>query len=187
MFLVALTGGIAVGKSTVSQILINEGIKVIDADVIAREVVEPGKSAWKKIQEEFDNEIFDSDGCIIREKLGQIIFNSEVERKKLNSIVHPEILKVIIWQILCAFLSWKQFVVLDVPLFFSSISPWKRSIINKVVVVTCSEETRKNRLMLRNSLSADEALSRIRVQLSLSEQENLADELIVNDGCHPLI
>lgn len=95
MFLVGLTGGIASGKSTVSSLLRNKyGIPVVDADVIAREVVEPGKRAHRKIVQEFGKEILLENGEINRSKLGEIIFGNELLRKRLNAITHPEIGKV---------------------------------------------------------------------------------------------
>ncbi|VDK21455.1 unnamed protein product [Anisakis simplex] len=79
MFLVGLTGGISTGKSTVSNIFKNHGIPVIDADLIAREVVEPGQPAYHKLREEFGSEIFDDEngGVLIREKLGQLVFSNQ--------------------------------------------------------------------------------------------------------------
>lgn len=95
MILVGLTGGIASGKSTVSSILKNEfNCIVIDADLIARQVVEPGKNAYSLIVQEFGPGILQDDGGIDRGKLGEIIFSDAVKRRKLNAITHPAIGKV---------------------------------------------------------------------------------------------
>ncbi|XP_023225837.1 dephospho-CoA kinase domain-containing protein-like [Centruroides sculpturatus] len=111
MFLVGLTGGIATGKSTVASMFQEFGIKVIDSDVIARQVVEPGTIAWKKIKNEFGSEVILPDGMIDRQKLGQIIFSNSELRKKLNSITHPEIYKTIFWECLKLFLLGKFYFI----------------------------------------------------------------------------
>lgn len=184
MFLVGLTGGIATGKSAVSRLLLNSGVEVIDADLIARQVVEPGKRAWLKIRDEFGPDVFHEDDSLNREKLGQIIFSSPEKRKKLNQITHPDISSAILWQLLLSFLCRRQFVVLDVPLLFSaSLGSFARKfLLNRVVVVSCAAETQKRRLMSRNGLTEEEAESRILAQMSLSDQEALADNLLWNEG-----
>ncbi|CAD1468460.1 unnamed protein product, partial [Heterotrigona itama] len=95
-----LTGGIATGKSSVAAIFHEFGIPVIDADQIARKVVEPGKSAWHKIRQEFGPEMFLDTNELDRTKLGDVVFNDVEKRKKLNAITHPEICREIYWQTL---------------------------------------------------------------------------------------
>src|SRR5699024_5078503 len=93
--IIGITGGIATGKSTVTNFLIDKGYKVIDADKIAREVVEKGEIAYDEIVNYFGNNILKKDGSIDRKKLGEIIFNDQNKRTKLNSIVHPQVIKKI--------------------------------------------------------------------------------------------
>ncbi|KAH7948023.1 hypothetical protein HPB52_017765 [Rhipicephalus sanguineus] len=104
MFLIGLTGGIASGKSTVASILVSLGIDVIDADKIAREVVEPGKPAWVQIRREFGSEVLLSDGQLNRPALGRIVFSDHDKRRRLNRITHPEIHKEMFFQSLKLFL-----------------------------------------------------------------------------------
>jgi len=120
MFIVGLTGGIGTGKSTVAKIFMEYGVPVIDADVIAREVVEPGKPAWIKIRNEFGDEVFLDDGQINRAKLGEIIFSDVEKRKLLNQITHPYIHRTIIWKVIKSFFWGHQFVVADLPLLYET-------------------------------------------------------------------
>ncbi|CAL1277714.1 unnamed protein product [Larinioides sclopetarius] len=138
MFLVGLTGGIASGKSSVSALLRNMGIEIIDADIIAREVVEPGKRAWRKIREEFGDSVFHSDGTLNRSALGQVVFSQQEKRKVLNSITHPEVFKSMFFKAAKLFFSGHQFAVLDVPLLYESGNLCKY--VHKTVVVTCSRQ-----------------------------------------------
>ncbi|VDI01214.1 dephospho-CoA kinase [Mytilus galloprovincialis] len=181
MFLVGLTGGIATGKSTVSKILSEEcGCLILDADLIAREVVLPGTKAWKTIRTQFGDEVFHENGELNREKLGQIIFADASKRRLLNSITHPEIYKSILWKILKAFVRGRQFVILDLPLLFETgkLLPYA----SYIVVVSCSEEQQKERLMKRNTLSKEDADQRIGSQMSLAEKRRQATYIIDNDA-----
>ncbi|XP_067131008.1 dephospho-CoA kinase domain-containing protein [Centruroides vittatus] len=180
MFLVGLTGGIATGKSTVASMFQEFGIKVIDSDVVARQVVEPGTIAWKKIKNEFGSEVILPDGMIDRQKLGKIIFSNSELRKKLNSITHPEIYKTIFWECLKLFLLGYQFVMLDLPLLYESGKMTKY--IHKVVVVSCDENQQLTRLMRRNGFSEFDSLQRISAQMPLKEKCNMADFVIDNSG-----
>jgi dephospho-CoA kinase len=119
---VGLTGGIATGKSTVSQSLAARGIPVIDADVLAREAVAPGSTGLKKIVRTFGEDVLltDGSGGLDRKKLGSIIFVDEAKRKQLNAIVHPEVRKAMIWAVLKCWLGGKRWCVLDVPLLIES-------------------------------------------------------------------
>ncbi|KAG9350148.1 hypothetical protein JZ751_026501 [Albula glossodonta] len=120
MFLVGLTGGIASGKSTVSSALRDLGCPIIDADVVARQVVEPKSPAYCRIVQHFGPEILLENGEIDRQKLGQIVFSSAEKRRLLNSITHPEIHKAMLKQIFFYFLRGYRYVVLDVPLLFET-------------------------------------------------------------------
>ncbi|SAM06886.1 hypothetical protein [Absidia glauca] len=120
MKLVGLTGGIASGKSTVSRLLQEQQVPIIDADKIAREVVEPGRRANRQIREHFGDEVFLPDGHLDRPKLGDIIFTDPSKRKILNACVHPAVRLEMLKQVLYHWLSGAKVVVLDVPLLFES-------------------------------------------------------------------
>lgn len=129
---VGLTGGIATGKSTVSKQLKSFGIPVVDADVIARLVVEPGTPALAKIVKHFGEDILLPDGTLDRPKLGSIVFNDEARRKVLNGIVHPAVWRAIFWEVATNWLRGKKICVLDVPLLIEGgLYKW----VAKVVVV----------------------------------------------------
>lgn len=129
---IGLTGGIATGKSTVSKLLKAARIPIIDADIIARQVVEPGTPALAKIQATFGNEVLFPDGSLDRKKLGTIIFNDEVKRKQLNKIVHPAVRKAMLWQMLSYWIKGYKYCVMDVPLLIEG-GLWK--LVGLVVVV----------------------------------------------------
>ncbi|CAN7988998.1 unnamed protein product [Ixodes hexagonus] len=178
MFLVGLTGGIASGKSTVTNILRSLDIEVIDADRIARDVVEPGKPAWFKIRREFGAEVFLSDGQLNRPALGRIVFSDLTRRKVLNRITHPEIHKEMAAQCLKLLLKGHQFVVVDVPLLYETKTVLR--FLHKVIVVSCTPEQQLERLMMRSGLGAEEAKSRIQAQLALEQKCALANFVIDN-------
>jgi dephospho-CoA kinase len=129
---IGLTGGIATGKSTVSTLLKASNIPIIDADVIARQVVEPGTTALARIKATFGNQVLFPDGTIDRKKLGSIIFTDESQRKKLNAIVHPAVRRTMLWQVLISWIRGCKYCVVDVPLLIES-GLWKW--VGSVVVV----------------------------------------------------
>lgn len=129
---IGLTGGIATGKSTVSRQLAARNIPVIDADILARDVVRPGTQALNKIVSTFGPDILKEDGTLDRTKLGFIVFQDEEQRRKLNAIVHPAVRSAMILRILKYWLRGERVCVLDVPLLIESkIYQW----VGKVVVV----------------------------------------------------
>ncbi|XP_035261979.1 dephospho-CoA kinase domain-containing protein [Anguilla anguilla] len=180
MFLVGLTGGIASGKSTVSSALRDLGCPIIDADVVARQVVEPNSLAYMRIVQHFGSEILLENGEIDREKLGQIIFSCMEKRRLLNSITHPEIQKAMLWQILFYFFRGYRYVVLDVPLLFETRR--LTHFLNHTVVVYCDPATQLSRLMQRDGLTQEQAEQRIASQMPLNEKRGLANHVIENSG-----
>ncbi|XP_012887387.1 PREDICTED: dephospho-CoA kinase domain-containing protein [Dipodomys ordii] len=120
MFLVGLTGGIASGKSSVIQVFQQLGCAVIDVDVIARHVVQPGYPAHQRIVEAFGTEVLLEDGNINRKVLGDLIFNQPDQRQLLNSITHPEIHKEMMKETFKYFLRGYRYVILDIPLLFET-------------------------------------------------------------------
>nr|XP_056719304.1 dephospho-CoA kinase domain-containing protein [Euleptes europaea] len=180
MFLVGLTGGIASGKSTVVAMLQELGCAVIDADVIARQVVQPGFLAYQRIVQAFGPEILMESGEINREALGSIVFSLPEKRQLLNSITHPEIQKEMLKQILKYFVLGYRYVILDIPLLFETNSLTR--FMKLTVLVYCDPQTQLSRLMRRNGLTQAEAEARIATQLPLDQKVKLADHVIDNSG-----
>ncbi|PFJ13181.1 dephospho-CoA kinase [Bacillus cereus] len=176
---IGLTGGIASGKSTVSQMFRELGIPVIDADIIAREVVERGKTAYNKIVEAFGTEVLQKNGELDRQKLGSVVFYNEEKRLQLNKIVHPAVREEMNAQKEMYIKEGMQAIVLDIPLLFES---QLTSLVNRVLVVAVTPDTQLERLMKRNNFSEEEATARIESQMPLGEKAKNADEVINNDG-----
>ncbi|MBY0124047.1 dephospho-CoA kinase [Bacillus sp. S/N-304-OC-R1] len=176
---VGLTGGIASGKSTVSSILIEKGITVIDADVEARLAVEKGEEAYNQIISHFGEGVLLVDGSIDRGKLGSIIFHDEQQRQKLNSIVHPAVRKKMIAKKDRAIVNNEKLVILDIPLLFESKLTY---LVEKTILVYVDEYIQLARLMKRNGLTKEDALARIHSQMPLKEKVQLADAVINNNG-----
>ncbi|MGD7021448.1 dephospho-CoA kinase [Rossellomorea vietnamensis] len=177
--IIGLTGGIASGKSTVSSLLVQKGFTVVDADLAARKVVEPGEPAYLKIVETFGQDILNKEGTLDRAALGSIIFHNEERRKELNGIVHPAVRAEMLAEKEKAFEDGKQTVVMDIPLLFESNLTW---MVEKTVVVYVDRDTQLSRLMLRNGLTEEEAEARVNSQMSLDEKRNLADAILDNRG-----
>lgn len=177
--IIGLTGSIASGKSTVSNMLKELGLPIVDADLVARQVVEPGTETLRKITEAFGEEILTEKGELDRPKLGAIIFNDEEKRKVLNSIIHPAIRKEMLRQRDEHITKGEKAVIMDIPLLFESKL---QHYVEKIIVVTVTEDVQLKRLMERNQFSEEEALSRIRSQLPLSVKEQGADAVINNNG-----
>ncbi|MFD1414090.1 dephospho-CoA kinase [Oceanobacillus jeddahense] len=175
---IGLTGGIASGKSTVAKMFADLDIPVIDADVIAREVVEPGEASYKQVVDVFGNEILKEDGSIDRPKLGSIIFSNEEKREQLNQIVHPAVRKRMLKKKEDYLSQGEKCVVLDIPLLFEGKLTF---LVDQTLVVFVDEKTQLKRLMERNQLSKEEATDRITSQMPLIEKASLADEVIDNN------
>lgn len=182
MIVVGLTGGIASGKSTVSrQLAEKHHLTVVDADVIAREVVSPGKPAYTKILSEFGPEIPDlvkDDKSLNREALGRHVFGNKARLGALNGIVHPAVRHEIGRQIMAAYFKLNRLVVLDIPLLFEAKL---HMICGKTIVVSCDRDTQVERLMARNpELGPEDAENRINSQMSTEEKCFKADLIIDN-------
>ena len=178
--LVGLTGGIASGKSTVSRMLNQLSCLVIDADLIARDVVEPGEPAYQEIVREFGKGVLDEEGYIDRKKLGAVVFNDPEKRKRLNEITHPEIIRReedILAELAAE--GHEGIVILDVALLIEAGGAGR---VDRLVVVTAEERTQEKRLTNRDNLSTEDALKRIRSQMPLSEKARLAHYVISNSG-----
>ena len=179
MKLIGLTGGIASGKSTVAQMLACLGAAIVDADALAREVVEPGRDAWREIVKSFGPEVLQADRTLDRQKLRATIFNDPAARKKLESIIHPRVRALAEERIAQHAAAGYPVVVYEVPLLFEgNLHEWLRP----VVLVACSVEVQKRRLEQRDGVSAEAAQKHIAAQMSLEEKRRLADYIIENDG-----
>lgn len=176
---IGLTGGIASGKSTVSNMLKELAITVIDADVEARLAVEKGEPAYQKILTEFGDDIVLPGGDIDRVKLGSIIFHNAQKRQLLNGIVHPEVRRRMNSQVEAAKERGEQVIVLDIPLLFESKLT---HMVEKTILVYVDRDIQLKRLMERNNLSLDEAEARIKSQMPLSDKVPLANAVINNNG-----
>ncbi|MGI6712510.1 MAG: dephospho-CoA kinase [Bacillota bacterium] len=180
MIIIGLTGGISSGKSTVSAILKELGAYIIDADAIAREVVMPGRPAWREIIHVFGAKILQEDGQINRKALADIVFQDEEARRKLNEITHPRISEErnrIIAEI--AAKDEKAIIVFDVPLLIET-GMYKE--VDEVWLVALPEDLQIKRLINRDKISEEEALRRISSQMPLAEKKKYAHHIIDTSG-----
>ena len=178
--LVGLTGGIATGKSTVSALLRALGCVVIDADQLAREVVEPGQPALEAIRREFGPEVIRPDGTLDRPRLGAIVFADGARRRRLEEITHPAIRRRFFDHLeRLAAEGYRGIVVFDAPVMIESGS---HRMMDRLVVVVADEETQIARLMARDGLSREEALRRVQSQMPVADKARLADYVIDNSG-----
>ena len=175
---IGLTGGIASGKSAVAKILQEMNIIVIDADQVARQIVEPGQPAWQEIVTVFGPTVLLEDGRIDRKELGRIIFADAQARKQLNDITHPRIRTEIRKQMEVA-REKHDLVFLEIPLLIEGGIAYP---VDEVWVVYAKEEEQLQRLKLRNNLTEQEAMERIHSQMPLAEKAALADRVIDNNG-----
>lgn len=180
MFVIGLTGNIASGKSAVSEILRALGAVIIDADKVAREVVEPGTPGWQKIVDCFGRDVLRPDGALDRAELGRRVFADPVELKKLNAITHPLIIEMIQAKLARLAVSGDvKTAVLDAPLL---IEIGLHSTVDELWVVTVDPETRIKRVMERDNLPREASQARIAAQMPQEEKIRLADVIIENNG-----
>lgn len=177
--IIGLTGSIATGKSTVSAMFQKKNIPVVDADQIAREVVEPGEEAYEQIVNHFGKDILFPDGTLDRKKLGSIVFENEAERLKLNSMIHPAIHKKMEDEKNKYIAHGHEAVVLDIPLLFEGK---RKRTFDKILLVAVSEDVQLKRLMERDKIDEHDAQQRINSQMPIKDKIALADEVIYNDG-----
>lgn len=175
---IGLTGSVATGKSTVSNMIQQAGIPLVDADIAARKVVEPGTEGLKEIVAYFGEEILHADGTLDRAKLGEIIFKDKEKREKLNEITHPRVKDYMLEARERFFRSGEELVFFDIPLLFES---HLESLVDQIVVVWTTPETELKRLMERNNLTKEDALRRIESQMGIDEKARKADFVIDNN------
>lgn len=182
MILIGLTGGIASGKSTVANMFARCGAIVIDADELARQVVQPGKPAWREIIKTFGKAILNPDRTLNRQALGAMVFGHKTRLRRLERIIHPRVAREqarLTKQ--AAKHNPRAVVIYDVPLLFEAGIDTR---VDTTIAVTAGRETQIARLKKRNALSRAEALRRIKSQMPMADKRRRADYAL--DGTLPL-
>ena len=172
---IGLTGGVASGKTKVSDFFKGLGISVIDADVISHEVTQPDGSAFEEIISSFGSNILDENGLIDRKKMRAIIFDDASKKEMLERIIHPKVREEMFDSVSK---SNDHYLIVSVPLL---VETGVNQMMDRTLVVDCSEETQIERLIHRDKITLDEAKSILRNQTSRSNRLKAADDLIVNE------
>lgn len=180
MLTIGLTGGIATGKDTVAQVLESRGAEIVDADKIARKLMEPGQAVFDKVVRAFGRDILHYEGSIDRKILADIIFKDESKRQELNSIIHPAIIDEE-WNKVLAIKrrNPNAVAVVNAPLLIES---GNHKDVDKVILVVADEELVIKRLTKRDGLSREDILQRINSQMPEEEKRKYADYIIENNG-----
>lgn len=176
---VGLTGGIASGKTTVSRMFADLGIPVIDADDLAREVVEPGTPGLQQIVDEFGEDVLDEDGQLDRKKVADLVFGDEEARETLNAILHPRIGAAGAKYIQGYHDHPAPYVVYEGALL---VETGAHKAFQALVVVSAEESVQRLRLIARDGFSVSQANARIDSQLPLDRKVAAADYVVVNNG-----
>ncbi|RLB04142.1 MAG: dephospho-CoA kinase [Deltaproteobacteria bacterium] len=180
MIHIGLTGGIATGKSTVAKMFEEKGATLINLDQIAHKAISPGKQAWKKIREIFGDSVLQPDKSINREKLAKIVFQNKEQLKKLEEIIHPEVIKM--WQEKIETISRekpKTILISEIPLLFEKKLAYN---FDATVLVYAPPQIQISRIMERDGITREEAEKRLAAQLPIDEKVSLATYAIYNDG-----
>jgi len=178
MFTIALTGGIACGKSTVSGMLSELGASVIDADQISRALTAPGGEALTAVRRAFGDAVFHADGTLDRAALSAVVFADEQAIRTLNGIIHPLVRSRMQDQLDACRKNGADVVILDVPLLFEANM---QAMGDLTACVTAPQEVQIARMHSRNGYTREEALSRIRNQMPVAEKARLSDVIIDTD------
>ena len=183
---VALTGGIGSGKSSVAATLARLGASVIDADAIVHELQAPGAPLVDEIGEAFGPEVLDASGALDREALAAVVFRDPEARKRLEAIVHPVVGVEFARRLAAARDAGVPLVVLDIPLFFETRRRGgggaSRMPVDQVLLAYAPQETQVARTVARDGCSPDDALRRIQAQIPIEDKKDLADVVIDNSG-----
>jgi dephospho-CoA kinase len=181
MIVIGVTGGVGTGKSTVGNMLKRLGAVVLDADAIAHQVMEPKRLAWRQIVKTFGDEILNDDQTVNRKRLARLVFHNDQNRKCLEQIVHPRVLRDIKQQLHRLKRARRiRAVVLDVPLL---VEAGAHRLVDALVVVTAPPDVQRERLKHKRGWSDEEADARIGTQWDLSAKAALADYVVDNsDG-----
>lgn len=175
---IGLTGGIATGKSTVSELLTAYGFKIVDADIASREAVKKGSKGLEQIKKTFGGEAIDDNGEMNRKYMGELVFNHLEKRIVLNNIVHP-IVRELMEEQKKYYLNQGFNVIMDIPLLFENDL---QDTVDEVWVVYTSESIQIDRLMERNNLTQEDAKARVLSQISIDKKSRMADYVIDNLG-----
>jgi dephospho-CoA kinase len=180
LIVAGLTGGIASGKSTVAKFFRQFGARIIDADEIARRVVQKGLPAWQGIVDQFGRQMLQADGQLDRRRLADAIFADSRQQQRLNAIVHPHVIRKTEAQLRkIAATHSDAVVILDVPLLFEAQMDKD---LEEIIVVYVPESTQLKRLMQRDHLCEADAWARIRAQMPIEEKRRRATIIIDNSG-----
>jgi dephospho-CoA kinase len=174
--ILGLTGDFGSGKTTVAKIFKSSGFRIIDADKIAHQAIKPGSKIYNRIIEAFGRDILSFNGNINRQRLAQLVFKEERLLKKLNQIMHPQIISTIKQKLSAA---KERLIILDAPLLIES---GLDSLVDGLIVVKADRKIQINRLLKRTFLDKREILRRIKSQLSIRHKLRLADFIIDNSG-----
>lgn len=177
--ILGITGGIGSGKSTVSSLLKEYGAAVIDADLISRQVVMPGEKALEELTDFFGKDILDDCGQLHRKKLAKIVFNNREKLEKLNGILHKYVTERIKDNVKEQLIKNTRIIVVDAPI---PVKTGFLDLCHRVWTVSADKELRIKRIMERNDMTYEEAVSRINSQLSEQEYLKIADFVIDNNG-----
>ncbi len=175
MFAIGLTGGIASGKTTISNLFARRGVPVIDTDVISRGLLEPGEQAYTQVRAHFGDEVVDADGRIRRARLREIVFGDRREKAWLETMLHP----LIYQRSLDTIRRHRRddYVLVVIPLLFETNF---QSLVDSILVVDCPAEVQIERLIARDQIDADLARKMIAQQLSNDERVARAHDVIDN-------
>lgn len=176
---VGLTGGIACGKTTVAEMFSELGVPIVDADDLAREVVEPGTPGLQQLVDEFGEDVLDEDGRLDRKRLGDLIFGDEEARETLNAIMHPLIGAAGAKHIQAHDDSPSPYVVYEAALL---VETGTYKAFSALVVVSAEESVQRLRLIARDGFTVAEANARINSQLPLEHKTAVADFVVTNNG-----
>lgn len=178
MLVIGLTGNIGCGKSSLSKILKENSLDIIDADIISREIMND-QDILESVFETFGNSVKSIDGTLDRKKLGDIVFNSDEKLLSLNNITHPAIKNKIKKNIIDISMLGKNVAIVDAALL---IEGGFLDIVDKLIVVTCNGDIQLNRVMKRDNLGREEVINRINSQMNQNEKAKFADYIIDNSG-----
>lgn len=176
MLVIGLTGGIGSGKSLATDYLQTRGITVVDADLAARVIVEPGEAALQEIVETFGEDMLNTDGTLNRRALREVVFHDAAQRKRLEAITHPRIAQEIVRQLS---VSTSPYTILVSPLLFES---GQHRFAQRTLLIDAPESEQKRRASLRDKVSEEQIAAIMAVQMSREERRKRADDVVMNDA-----
>jgi dephospho-CoA kinase len=180
MLHVGLTGNIATGKSQAAHVFAELGAHVIDADVIAHDLLAKGTGTYLKVVEAFGSEILTVDGSISRRKLGEIVFNDSEKRKRLNRLVHPDVRDEVLRRVCALEESYSGgIIIVDAALLIES---GHHKLYDRLIVVTCDPNLQVTRIINRDGLTVEQAKARMAAQMPAEEKLKLANYTIETSG-----